>query len=389
MKRHVSLGLFLSIAVALVVSACTGAAVAPAPPVSGGAGKGPSSGAAVPAWQQKWDQTLAAARKEGKVTVYGQLGPEAKVGLMTAFKAKYGIELEPVIAPDLEITTRYVEETRKGVHLADVIFGGATTLLNTVKPGAALSPLAPNLILPEIKETRVWRGDVIPLLDKDQTIIMSTLGRVFYAIFNSEMVKEGEITTFKDYLNPKWKGKIVMFDPTISGNTSTWNSLLLSRVMGEDEGRKYLRGLAEQQPTIIRDKRLPVEWTAKGRFPVHIGPNMQATQEFVKAGAPIKATREEVAFLNPSSSCFAMAGTPANPNAAIVLVNWLMTAEGQAIISKAWLQAAARADVPTTDLDPMTVATADQKQYLTDEAVTLYNRNAQKIAQEIFGHLMK
>lgn len=376
-------GLLIAIIIASVVSGCGGATMSPTPSTAPGtAEKGPE-------WQEKWQATLAAAQKEGRVTVYGQLGPEAKLGLMSAFKARYGIELEPVIAPDLEIATRYVEEARKGVYLADVFFGGAPTILNTVKPNVTLARMTPNLLLPEVRDPKVWPAGAIPFLDKDQMVVQSTLGRVFFGIVNTDLVKEGEITSFRDYLNPKWKGKIVMFDPTISGNTSTWVSLFLTKLYGEDEGKKYLNQLAQQEPTIIRDKRLPVEWVAKGRFPIHIGPNMQATQEFIKAGAPIKPTREEVAFLNPSSSCFALAGKPANPNAAIVLVNWLLTAEGQAIISKAWGQAAARIDLPTEWLDPMSIPVPGQKIYLTDEDITLYNTTAQKVAQDIFGHLMK
>jgi len=41
---------------------------------------------AVEAWQKRWDDTLAAAKKEGTVTIYGELASEAKQGLTEAFK---------------------------------------------------------------------------------------------------------------------------------------------------------------------------------------------------------------------------------------------------------------------------------------------------------------
>lgn len=35
-----------------------------------------------------------------------------------------------------------------------------------------------------------------------------------YVARNTDMVKEGEITSLQDLLNPKWKGKITLFDMT-------------------------------------------------------------------------------------------------------------------------------------------------------------------------------
>ena len=41
-------------------------------------------------------------------------------------------------------------------------------------------------------------------------------------LINTDLVKPAdEPKSWQDLLDPKWKGKIVMFDPTISGNTST------------------------------------------------------------------------------------------------------------------------------------------------------------------------
>ncbi len=34
---------------------------------------------------------------------------------------------------------------------------------------------------------------------------------------NTQLVKDGEIQSCNDLLNPRWKGKIIMYDPTKSG----------------------------------------------------------------------------------------------------------------------------------------------------------------------------
>ncbi len=380
--------LLIVVTAAVILAGCAGAGAPAAPPAGGTpSGAGPAAGAD---WQKRWDNTLAAAKREGKVTIYGELGSEAKTALTERIKDRFGLELETVIGSGPEVAAKYVQEVRSGIYLADVLFNGSPTFLTTIKPNVELVPISRSFILPEIRDPKVWPEGGIPFLDKDQLIIQSTLGRIFFGVVNTDQVKEGEITSLRDYLDPKWKGKIVMWDPTVAGSTSSWFSVILTQIYGQDEGRKYLSQLAQQEPLIIRDKRLPVEWVAKGKYAIHIGPNMQMVAEFVKAGAPVKATREkEGIFLNPSSSCFALVAKPAHPNAAVIVANWLMTAEAGAILSKAWGAPAARQDVPTTGLDPANLPLPSDKIYLNTEQLVLYTTTSQQIARDIFGPLIK
>src|SRR4051812_16033206 len=45
-------------------------------------------------WQNSWDETLAAARKEGKVVVAGPPDTQVRQLLPAAFEARYGIKME-------------------------------------------------------------------------------------------------------------------------------------------------------------------------------------------------------------------------------------------------------------------------------------------------------
>src|SRR3990172_6109885 len=124
------------------------------------------AGPSIPGWQQRWNETLAAAKKEGKVTVYGEFGPAARTGLSKTFKNRYGIEFEVVTGPNRAVISKYIQEVRNGVYLADVIFGGGSTLLNVLKNNVSLAPINPHLILPEIKDSRLWPDGRIPFLDE-------------------------------------------------------------------------------------------------------------------------------------------------------------------------------------------------------------------------------
>jgi ABC-type Fe3+ transport system substrate-binding protein len=85
-----------------------------------------------------------------------------------------------------------------GVELFKVFQGLA------VKP-----PAEPALILPEVKDPRLWFGGQFPWWDPEHTIIrFFGQADVFLAI-NTAMVKPGEVTSYKDLLDPRWKGKIL------------------------------------------------------------------------------------------------------------------------------------------------------------------------------------
>jgi len=80
-------------------------------------------------WQKEWEQTLAAARKEGQVNVYIY----RYEGLLQDFKRDYpGINVVSVTGRGSQLTNRIMAERRAGKFLADVYSGGTNSLYNTL-----------------------------------------------------------------------------------------------------------------------------------------------------------------------------------------------------------------------------------------------------------------
>jgi hypothetical protein len=77
-------------------------------------------------WQKQWADTLAAARKEGKVVVTGPPDAEVRKALPAAFKARYGIILEYLGAPASEMGSKMRIERSAGVYTLDAAVTGAT-----------------------------------------------------------------------------------------------------------------------------------------------------------------------------------------------------------------------------------------------------------------------
>ena len=338
-----------------------------------------------PTMPNEWQALVTAAQKEGKVTLYGHIGSEAKKVLLKELKSKFGITAEVVSGRGGEIANKIIAEQNSGLYIADVIFASTTNIINYLLPQGKVDRMDSVLILPEILDPKVWWEGKLPWVDKEKRYHLAFFAspRVDVMV-NTSMVKPGEIESYKDLLAPKWKGMIVINDPTITGAGISWFS-----AANEMLGTEYMRKLAKQEPRIVQDQRLQVEWIARGKYPILIAATEQAEAEFVKAGAPIELLDlAEGGNVSQSSGALSLALKAPHPNAAKVVINWVLSKEGQTKLAKAYLMQSGRVDVPTDFLPPNTVRKPGRR-YInnsTEEFQFLKTENL-KLAEKIFGHL--
>jgi len=329
---------------------------------------------------------VAAARVEGKVTVYGIRSPESRDAIINAVKDKYGIDVEFSAGRGSDVATKLIQERRAGLFLGDVYVGGTTTMMNVFKPAGVLDPLEPVMILPEVKDPTVWWGGKHVWIDKDRTSLAYGIGVGQRIARNTDLTRPEELKSYKDLLNPKWKGKIVFNDPTISGTGERW-----FRVVGRIMGFDYMRELAKQEPALNRDERLQVDWVARGKYPIGISLKKEITDEFRKAGAPItEFSAEEGAGISSGSDSLAMINRPAHPNATKVYINWLLSKEGQTVVSTSSGIMSARTDVTRDHVDPVLIPDPKKQYIFSDDEEFLLKAEEDRLkAVEIFGYLMK
>ncbi|MBI4333191.1 MAG: extracellular solute-binding protein [Chloroflexi bacterium] len=343
-----------------------------------------------PREERGWDKTVAEGKKEGSVLMYTSAGPEARKELSNAFKEKFGINLEWVAGTGPEVVKKLLSERQAGLFLADGVITGATTMLNTLKPENIFEPLDQMLVLPEVTDPKVWRGERMPFMDKDHQVISFIAGYRTYIAVNTDTVKEGEIKSYTDLLDPRWKGKLALDDPTMAGPGSQWLTILLTRVWDVDKGKEFIRNLVKQEPAISRNWRLQVEWVARARYPVGLATMREPTAEFIASGAPLKWVRvAEGGDLSPGTGNIALVKRAANPRAATVFLNWLLTHEGQTALVRGFGSPSARMDVSTAGLDPFTVALPGEKVFWVDESFYLSRPQVIEMAKELFAPLLK
>ena len=169
-----------------------------------------------------------------------------------------------------------------------------------------------------------------------------------WAVVNTALVKPNELLSWRELLNPKWKEKIIMMDPSITGQGGKLFSTSVQTL-----GIDYWREFALQKPVILRDVRMINEAVAKGKYPVALGPGSDVVEEFVRAGAHV-ALRfpSDEAALQTGHGSFALLSNAPHPNAAKIFVNWLLSKEGMTLYSKVHNVQSARLDVPVDFLTP-------------------------------------
>ncbi len=226
-------------------------------------------------------------------------------------------------------------EQRAGLAMVDVYGHSNSDLLVQMKPRGFLGRIQPLLMLPEVLDVRQWSGDRLPFADKEGMAFSMGRNAARLVVYNSNLIREGEITTVRDLLKPQYRGKITLNDPTVTGAGNALFTYLGHNLWGESETMDFLRRLLkDQRVPIQRDNRLQIETVARGKYAVALGELPSVVEELQKAGTPIKLARcrED----NRSSAATAAFGVPVryvHPNAAMVFVNWLLMREGQSIFA--------------------------------------------------------
>lgn len=343
-----------------------------------------SDPAKIAPWEVKWEALLGIAKKEGKVIIYTAGGEDTRKALGEGFTRKFGIATEWVGGRGPELSEKIMMERRAGLHVVDVLIGASQPALMTLKPAGALTPLEKELILPEVINPKAWFLGEFPWLDKDHYIMSFMAYPDTSYVINTDFVKPGEAASFNDLLNPKWKGKLVMDDPTFPGSGGSL-FIAVNKVMGPD----YAKALAKQEPLLTRDRRLLIEWVARGKYSIGIAPHTPFIPEFQRAGVPLEIGRpKEGSYVASGIGVLSLINEAPHPNAARVFVNWVLTKEAQIAHAKETLQQSYRDDIPVDYLPPIRRRDPNMKYFplVTEEYLQNYNDNLKK-AQEIFGFL--
>jgi iron(III) transport system substrate-binding protein len=305
-----------------------------------------------------WDRIVAAAKHEGKVTLIGPPGSKVPAALTAGFQEKY-----PEIQADFnglttqQATARLLNELAAGVNQTDIFITGTTTALDILLPAKAIVPIKPFLVGPNAVDTSKWRGEKFVFSDDGGVYnLLFTLYVNPPFTYNPNLVSPGEITSWKDLLSPKWKGRISTRDPTAAGGAL---SLAVFWYSHEGLGKEFIQRLFAHEIVISRDDRQMLDFAIKGKQPIAIGPSETLGHEMIAKGLPLKqmdpAFLRESTYTTPGNGTLVTIKNAPHPNAAKLFLDYFLSREGQTAWSKASGFPSLRQDVPRNHAIPILI----------------------------------
>jgi ABC-type Fe3+ transport system substrate-binding protein len=323
----------------LFVITCLGLAL-----LTGGPAFAQSSG-----WKAKWDQTVAAAKKEGHLVLSIPSGSVWRAELVRFQTAYPDIKLEMTAFSGRDFWPRFVKERELGQSLWDLRVGGTDHVAYRLKNAGQFEPIRDFLILPEVADDKYWYGGADGMfLDKEKRYVLTFIAvETNPARYNKQFIKVASLGA-EDLVDPKWKGKISMAEPSIGSSLS--GLAVLYKQLGPD----YIRKLViDQQPVITRVPRQQMDWLVAGRYPITWGLPTAALVEYKKSGGDISQIEEIAGGLQWSNGVggLQMPTKAPHPNAAKVFINWLLSKDVQAHLAKGVELNSRRNDVPPGDPD--------------------------------------
>jgi ABC-type Fe3+ transport system substrate-binding protein len=280
-----------------------------------------------------------AAKKEGEVVWYTSLIVNQAVRpLIDAFDMKYpGIEVKYSRADSGPNAIKVMNEARAGKVEGDV-FDGIATTPPLLKAGLVekFAPSEVDKYPPALRDADGrWNALVVYFL---------TPG------INTQLVGKDEIKTAQDLLNPKWRGKIAWSTEPSSGAPEYVGAVL--QTMGDDKGMEFLRALAKQDiVNVDATNRAVLDEVILGQYAIALTIFNHHAVLSAEKGAPVAWLKVE-----PIPAPFHSIGLVKNaphPNAAKLLIDFLLSEEGQRAFADAgYLPAMPSVPAKTADLKP-------------------------------------
>ena len=296
-------------------------------------------------FQAEWSALIAAAQEEGELTATFGGGAGRKYRpIASFFGEKFGIEMIIATGSGGAHVNRILAEQETGRYLVDVMYGGPTSVNTRMIPAGALDPIAELFIHPEVTDQSLWYGGKHWYTDEAQKFQFSFAATAkpqnLSMRYNTNLVSEADIDALNsvfDYLDPKWKGKIVARLPIGGGSGGTYYTAYVH----PEIGREWIDGFfsPELEVTFLSDVRLIVDSVAKGKFAMVVagGGTGSDLDALGALGAPVGAINKEFkegGDLSASGSTHNVT-VPINrphPNAAKLWVNWWLSQEGQTLM---------------------------------------------------------
>jgi len=253
----------------------------------------------------------AAAKKEGALTLYTTIAEKDLPTLLKPFETKYGVKVTVWRAGTDSVLQRTVAEASAKRYDADVIHFGSPEMEALSREKILLpvrSPVHKDLQPGSVPVHREWAA---------------TLLSVWVQAYNTNLVKKENLPkTYKDLLDPKWKGKL-----GIEAKDQDWFASVVDVTGGGEVGLKFFRDLVATNGISVRKGHtLLNNMVISGEVPLALTVYNYMPEQAKKKGAPVDWFTLDPAIAR--SNAVGVARQARHPNAALLFYEYLL-GEGQ------------------------------------------------------------
>src|SRR6266852_2003604 len=255
------------------------------------------------------------ARREGSLSLYASMAEKDLIRLVSEFERRYAIKVKVWRSGKNNVLRRAVTEARAGRFDVDVVHNPSPEmellhrerLLQEVR-----SPYPLELIPEAVAPHREWAGPRV---------------YIFVQAYNTDRVTPEELPkTFRDLLDPRWKGRIA-----VEAKEQEWFFTLV-REMGGETGLKFFRDLVATNGLTVRNgNALLNNLVVAGEIPLALTLYSYLPEQSRKRGAPIKwfALAPTVAY---TDGIGVMKRAP-HPHAAVLFYDFVLS-DGQTLLAE-------------------------------------------------------
>jgi len=259
---------------------------------------------------------IAKAKAEGKVTFYANI--TAVEPVMEAFAKKFGMKDEYKRISTDKFFATIATEHEAGKLMADVL-QAPIPILDLLKGKGVLASYKS----PSASDYPAWtkKDDKIQIFGIEYVAVL----------YNKELVKPADVPKkYEDLADPKWRGKIVMANPTTHPTTISWLVGLKEQVFPtENAWMNFIKGLAANKPMFVSSfgpTPAPIESGEKLiaiSMPKYILTKAPAPLNWAKVEQPLLGTPRGMAITNKAP----------HPNAARLFFDYWLSRESARILA--------------------------------------------------------
>jgi iron(III) transport system substrate-binding protein len=306
----------------------------------------------------RMERIVAAAKKEGSLTLYTTFAEKDQPALIKPFETKYGVKVNIWRAGTDKVLQRTLTEAAAHRYEVDVVHFGTPEMEALSREKilqAVASPAHKDLLPGSVAPHREWAA---------------TLLSVWVQVYNTNLIKKTDLPkSYAQLLEPKWKGKL-----GIEAKNQDWFASVVEVMGGGEKGLKFFRDLVSTNGISVRQGHtLLNNMVIAGEVPLALTIYNYMPEQAKKKGAPVDWFALEPAVAR--SNAVGVARRAPHPAAALLFYEYMLTDAQQYLVGMDYVPTSTKVPSPLKGVkilqtDPIrSLDEAEKWQKLFDDTV--------------------